>query len=231
MRNVSDLHQAIEKSAGKDIHLKLVNLDNTKSILNRNYFWLLKLDKYLSGNIQLMEVRNRDTLNDFQIEFARHLHNYLASVKSLVDHTRVVKKKLNLDQKFEQRYDNKRISVFKTDTASFIQQLREYVQHYELLPTGIHLSIDKNDDEKLTLILATDSLSGFSGWKASSKRVLDANPKDIDIFKLLEKYQLSVEEFYKWFYAEMEEMFKNELTEFDELRREYKTHYDKMMGK
>lgn len=232
MRNISDLHKAIEKSKGKDIHLKLRGLDQTKIILNRNYFWLLQLNKLISEKVELLELRNREKMVDFQIEFARHLHNYLASVKSLVDHTRVLKRKLDLDKNFEDLYGKQRKKLLGTDTITFIQQLREYVQHYALLPSGVHVEIDNsNDTEKITLILDTPILKEFSSWKVASLRVLQKNPKDIDVFKLIEEYQASVNEFYKWFYDEMEKIFKKELTEFDELAKKYKSHYEKMMQK
>ena len=100
IQNIGDLHKAIGKSKGKDIHLLLRGLDQTKTILNRNYFWLLQTDKFISENIEILDIRNRDRINDFHLEFARNLHNYLASVKSLVDHTRALKKELKLDSKF-----------------------------------------------------------------------------------------------------------------------------------
>lgn len=231
MRKISDLHKAIEKSKGKNIHLLLRGLDQTKSIFNRNYFWLLQLDKFISENIEVLDIRNRDRINDFHLEFARHLHNYLASVKSLVDHTRALKQELKLDSKFEDLYEQQRMKILGTDTITFIQQLREYVQHYKLLPSGIQVKVDNNDGETITLTLDTPALKGFSGWKGASLRVIEEHPENIDIFNLLEEYQTSVSQFYKWFYDEMEEIFKNELTEFDELAKEYKAHHEKMMDK
>lgn len=229
MKNIADLHKAIEQSKGREIHQKLRGLNHTKIIFNRNYFWLVQLEKYLAGNMEIIELRNHDKLDDFQIEFARHLHNYLASVKSLIDHTRVLKKKLSLDEKFEEKYKEQQKTLLGTDTITFIQQLREYVQHYELLPTGVEVLINDNDKEKITLILTTSSLKEFSNWKAASLRVLQTCSKNVDIFILLKEYQISVEKFYKWFYDEMGLIFKSELAEFDELGREYKMHYKKII--
>ena len=119
MRNIGDLHKDIEKSKGKNIHLLLRGLDQTKTILNRNYFWLLQIDKFISENIEILDIRNRDRINDFHLEFARNLHNYLASVKSLVDHTRALKKELKLDSKFEALYEQQRKKILGTDTITF----------------------------------------------------------------------------------------------------------------
>ena len=231
MRNIGDLHKAIEKSKGKDIHLLLRGLDQSKTILNRNYFWLLQLDEFISENIEILDVRNRDRVNDFHLEFARNLHNYLASVKTLVDHTRALKKELKLDSKFEDLYEQQRNEILGTDTITFIQQLREYVQHYKLLPSGIQVKVDNKDNETITLTLDTPALREFSGWKKASLKVIEKNPEKIDIFTLLKEYQTSIEQFYKWFSNKMEKIFKEELTEFDELAKEYKAHHEKMMQK
>lgn len=228
MRSFVNIHHDIEKSKGKDIHFKLRGLGQTKTILNRNYFWLLQLNKYMSQHVDLMYVKNRNKLEDFQIEFARHLHNYLAAVKSLVDHTRVLKRKLLLSNKFEELYKKQRNETLGTDTITFIQQLREYAQHYELLPSGVLFSVDKDDDEKITLILTTSTLLSFSNWKQASLRILNASPENVDIFKLLQEYQDSINEFYKWFYKEVENNFKKELGEFDQLIEEMRPYQERL---
>lgn len=230
MRNISDVISALENSKGKEIHLQLRGLDQTKIILYRNYFLLLQLDKLIQNKIELLELRNREQMSDFQLELARNLHNYLASVKSLVDHTRVLKRKLGLDKNFENLYEQQRKKLLGTDTIVFIQQLREYVLHYSLLPSGIQVDIaDNNDSEKITLILNTRTLKEFSNWKAESIRVLEKYPKNIDIFNLIEEYQNSVNTFYEWFYDQMETIFQKELAEFDRLAKEYMDYHEKML--
>lgn len=232
MRKFSDLHKAIEKSKGKDIHLKLRGLNQSRTILNRNYFWLLQLRKLIQNKAELLELRNITQMSDFQLEFARNLHNYLASVKSLVDHTRVLKRKLNLDKNFENWYKQQRKKLLGTDAIVFIQQLREYVQHYSLLPSGVHVKIaDSNDSEKITLILDAPILRKFSDWKTESLRILERYPKNIDIFKLIGEYQNSLNKFYEYFYDKLETIFKKELAEFDELAKEYMAHHEKMIEK
>lgn len=232
MRNISNLLKAIEQSKGKDIHLKLRGLNQTKTILNRNYFWLLQLDRLISNRVELSYLKNKDKMEDFQLEFARHLHNYLSSVKSLIDHTRTLKRKLNLDKNFEELYKQQCKKLLGTDTIVFIQQLREYVQHYSLLPSGVYIEVaDSNSSGEITLTLDTPVLKEYSYWEAESLRILEKNPKNIDIFKLMEEYQNSVNEFYKWFYSEMEKIFKKELGDFDELAKKYEAFYEKNIGK
>ena len=120
-------------------------------------------------------------------------------------------------------YEQQRKKMLGTDTITFIQQLREYVQHYKLLPSGIQVKVDKNDGETILLTLNTPALKEFSKWKEASLRIIEKFPENIDIFKLLEEYQTSANQFYKWFYDEMEKIFKKELAEFDELANEYKS--------
>jgi len=232
MKTISELHQAIEKSEGKNVHLKLRGLDQSKALLNGNYVWLLRLEKSASENIELFYLKNRDRMDSFQLEFARLLHNYLASVKSLVDHTRTLKRKLRLNESFEVQYNNKRESLLGTDSIVFVQQLREYVQHYSLLPSGIQLQVlEGGNSEKISLTLDTKTLLEFSKWKAESLRILRKNPEKIDIFKMLDEYQVSVNKFYQWFYKEIEEIFKKELKDFDELVKEYVLYYEKIKQK
>ena len=74
--------------------------------------------------------------------------------------------------------------------------------------------------EKLFFSPKHTRLKEFSKWKEASLRLLKI-PRNIDIFKLLEEYQTSANQFYKWFYDEMEKIFK-ELAEFDELANSIK---------
>ncbi len=222
MRTLSELHKAIESSKGREIHLKLRGLNHTKIILNRNFIALLQLNKLVS--IELFYFENRSKKENFQLEFARLIHNYLAAVKSLVDHTRVLKKKLNLDSSFEKIYQEKRGDMLGADVVFFIQQLRVYVQHYELLPTGIQVQVNKKDEEKIILTLSRDTLKEFSDWNPKSLNVLNTSEKEIEIYKLIEEYQRLIEKFYEWFYSELEKIFKVELTEIDEIAREYAIH-------
>lgn len=219
-----------EKLKGFSIHLKLRGLGFSKVILDRNYICLLNLQKYFIEHRELIYVKNRDKLENFEIEFMRLLHNYLGTVKSLIDHTRVLKKKLELDSNFEEIYEKKRKQYLDSDTIYFIQNLREYCQHYQILPVGFSVQIkDKDADEIITLMISKSSLEEYDGWNSHSKKILNEFPQEIDIFKLMSEYQFSVNEFYKWFLSYIENLFKKELSEFDKAAEEYKSHFKDLL--
>lgn len=219
--SIIELHRKIESSKGYRVHRKLQNLDTTITILNRNYSALVQLNEYLPNNMNIMALKNRDKLQNFQIEFSRHLHNYLASVKTVIDQTRTFKKHLNLEGVFESKYTEKGKEFLSSDSITFIQQLREYIQHYDLLPTGVEIKVNKTDGEKVTLIVSTKDITGFSRWNAKSKRFLERNPENIDIIKHLKDYQNNIHLFYKWFYEEVQHVFIKELDELEKLSEDY----------
>lgn len=230
MKNLFDLQQKIQNCEGYRIHQKLSSLNNTEQIFYRNFVELRSIEKYIKAHPEIIAVKNRDKTDEFQIELARRMHNYLASVKSLVDHTRRLKKHFCFSKKNNQNYDLKRNELLGKNNFYFVQQLREYVQHVELLPTGFEFRIERKDgkdSELITLVLFKESLAGYDGWKSESKLYLRDALEKIDLISLVSDYTVAISKFYNWFYLEVESMYKSELMEFEKLAAEYKKYLPK----
>ncbi|PIQ80573.1 MAG: hypothetical protein COV78_04820 [Candidatus Pacebacteria bacterium CG11_big_fil_rev_8_21_14_0_20_34_55] len=230
MTDLIDLHKKIQDCEGYKIHQKLRSLNNTEQIFYGNFVELHSIDKYIKEHPEIIYVKNRDKTDKFQIELARRMHNYLASVKSLVDHTRRLKKHFNFSKKNNDNYDLKREELLGKSEFYFVQQLREYVQHVELLPTGFEFRIDRKDgkdSELITLILFKEGLIGYDGWKSESRSYLKNSIEKIDLISLVSDYTVAINKFYKWFYLEVEMKHKEELVEFEKLAKEYEKYLPK----
>jgi hypothetical protein len=217
MNDFLNLHNKILNSKGYSVDHELLNLSTTQKIFNTNYLELVELKQYLSENPDLWHMQKRDKLDQFQLELARRLHNFLASVKSLVDQTRSLKKRLKLDENFEIIYEKKRQEYFGLEEFSFVQQLREYVQHYSLLPTGLQMNLNANKENASVLTLSKEKLMKFSNWNAHSKVYLKESPENIDLMTLITNYQDTTNNFYSDFYEMVVNVYKDELLDFRKL--------------
>jgi hypothetical protein len=90
------LKRQIESSQGWKIEMGIRDVERSRYIFMVNYNHLKKALEVFNSDVglKLWDIRNRDKMDLFQMEIIRMFHNYLASVKSLVDHTRNIVKKL-----------------------------------------------------------------------------------------------------------------------------------------
>src|SRR6267143_1847756 len=89
--------------------------------------------------LPLWSVTNRPQLDLFQTSIVRMLQNYVASAKSLVDHTRKFVRTYYAGTDFEKNYDSKVDEVFHNLFCAFIMDLRDYILHNGLPLTSVSL--------------------------------------------------------------------------------------------
>lgn len=134
------------------------------SILSRNFAELSKALLHfenLKNALELMDQNNRKATERYLNEISRLLHNFLASAKTLIDHTRIFIDKNYKETKIFQLYTEKVKIAFKNDGLSkFIQDLRNFILHRGLPYTGLSLT----PDLETTVFLDRDLMLDWDKW-------------------------------------------------------------------
>ncbi len=144
----------------------------------------------------------------YQTELARWLHNFVSSVKSLIEHSRhIIARMYEPTHALRVEYQTRAAAFADEPRSKLVQQLREYVLHYELAPTVGTLEFGRSDDtmssplllSRATWKLAPDVLLRWNGWKPAVRAYLQ-NASDINLLQLVEGYVREVFALYTWLY-------------------------------
>jgi hypothetical protein len=212
-----------EKLEGTRIFRTLHHLATSQYAVNKNYHAFSKAIKFYENNLSIWEVTKRPQLNAFLREFLRLLHNYLASVYSLIEHTRIFCKELN-NAELNSEYAVKLKELQNHICVRFVRDLRTYSQHIQLPIISAKLSFTKTEhsdggETRQQILLSSDELLKWKQWHKDSKKYL-GSLKEIDLKVVLNKYQILIEAFYKWLYEKVEELYREHLEELAKIESE-----------
>jgi len=74
-------------------------------------------------------------------------------------------------------------------------------------------------NEKRQILLEKETMLKWKKWHRDSRKYIISH-KDIDLRVALGEYQVSVEEFYKWFYEKVQKLYSKELDEVSRIESE-----------
>lgn len=158
-----------------------------------------------------------DTKNELHIELTRHLHNYLVSAASLIDHTRNLMKSEYKNQDIHKSYQGMINSEFvPCSTSAFIKDMRNYIAHKGTLPSKFQIGTSHEITCKYSL--NTEKLKCWSNWSRGSKELLNIQTEEIDLLPLINFYSEKVFKFILWLNAELEKFHESDMVEFRKLR-------------
>ena len=209
---------------GRRISNQLELLSVSYYAFTTNYLELQKaLDAYQDPSFfkDLWNIDNRDKLFRYLDEITRLLHNFLASVKSLVDHTRIIVRKLPRSKLFLKEYERRIRKSFQESTLSnFVQHLRNYVLHkgMPLLTAVGRVTPAKASNHSIDLNL--DLLRAWDGWNKYSTQYLDDMPDEVNLESVILSYKETVEDFYKWLEDTFQKVYRTELEEMKQILEE-----------
>lgn len=220
-----DLAKRRDKLEGTRIVDMIKNLALSQYILNRNYNDLIEIFNYYQKDKEIWDIKNRPKLGALQKELLRLVHNYLASIYSLVEHTYVFRGKLN-NKEFE-NFCNEKINKLKTDISiTFLKDLRVYTQHYKLPFLEASISFKMINSKKReaiseqNLFLDKEQLLKWDRWSSISKSYLNKQDDKIDIKIVIQEHQKIIKNFYGLFYNKIAKLYEKEIMELSNLERE-----------
>lgn len=160
---------------------------------------------------------NWNTRHEFHCELHRLLHNFMASVMTLVCHSRnLIKEKyegtllqLHWDEQIKIRFAGKPLHTF-------VQDLRNYTLHCNLPATSLSYLWNGS-----SVRLSSEHLLLWDNWREPSEEYIRSHPTGISLQQVIDAYYSSIHEFYEWFVDELCSFHAQDLEEYRHLREKY----------
>lgn len=178
--------------------------------------------------IRLMSVKNRAAGEQAHCEIGRLLHNFLASAKTLVDHTRVFMEEHYPGSALKRRYAEKVDTDLACDeVCKFVHDLRNYMLHCGLPNIERYVVFDQRKGVSSGVQLKSADLLTWDKWTAVSRRFLQKN-ETIGLGQIARDYAERVTAFHKWLDDELREHHRQDLDEFISMQEEHRAKYPEM---
>lgn len=228
-----DIHERLQKeseslrgSIGWRVNNQLREMQFTFALHSANYVQLKSFCTDLVGDtdervkriLELHDERNRDRIMLVLNETCRLLHNFLASAKMLVDHTRIHARSLYANHPFMSEYDLKVGNLAKEPLCRFVQQLRDYNLHYRFPMVGCSMRIpDPSHDGVPTskIVLDLRALRHWDRWGPEAIAYMDARKEDPPVAHVAAGYMWHILQFYIWMWNRELEVWRPELSEVE----------------
>ncbi|WP_152436285.1 hypothetical protein [Halosimplex carlsbadense] len=220
-RDIGQLLDDARDSPGQRIHSQIESLFTTLEIVNKNHQKLTQSrDWYLEQGMELWDEDNREQMDAFQREYLRLLHNYSASVHSLIRHTytildRYEDEKPGLKQGYFEEISERDLG----SKVDLLKQIRHYTQKRELPPIASSLRAEARGDgqgheTEFKLILNKSEMMDWDGWDSDVRDKLEEWDDEIEITELAEDYQRELNDFFEWFRTFALRMFYDEILDY-----------------
>ncbi|RLC70349.1 MAG: hypothetical protein DRI26_07320 [Chloroflexi bacterium] len=221
-QEIEAIRQQMEACKGWQIWRKQRRLDDSYYVFIVNHKELktaLLVFNIPDVAVDLWMVENRAKLEQYLKEIKRLLHNYLAAVRSLVDHTRKLVCEMYKDTDFWEEYHQEVKKRFDEPPHSrFVQELRHYVLHNELPFVGATLRWEQNLGMENFVQLDVLRLRAWGRWGAKAREYLATLPEKVRLEEIIDPYTSTVVEFYKWFGRRQSELHHADLEELGQLQ-------------
>lgn len=164
----------------------------TERYTHNNIVWIMHEDAHLK-----------------MLGIERKFHNFLASAKTLVDHTRVFMKNFSDTQPYLD-FETRRNQIGNSSVVKLCHDIRNYFLHQKN-PMNNYL-IDQTWYENENVIVARgfvriskESLEEYSNWSKMSKQVIQRLEHPLNVRELADEYFGEVSKFNRWIDTEFSE--------------------------
>ena len=228
-----DLQKRIISHPGKPIFEALRVYDMSKFVLDGNIDSLRRLICFLEDpkDIRILSVDRRTQLQWYFHDANRHIHNFLTSITTLVDHTRHLMKENFIKNEHREEYQNKVSAIFASDPlARFLQDFRNYITHYEIPRLRLHTTVGSSSANSLSgeLLIELDHLQTGFNWSAPSRKFIETNKSNIRMLKLVNDYDLKSETFYRELTLTFQKHLGKELGEIQSMMQQSNNLWEEM---
>lgn len=149
--------------------------------------------------IKLMSEAHREAGDQVHREISRLMHNFLASAKTLVDHTRAFLHEHYENTPIRNAYQARIDTEFANDEiCRFVHDLRNYMLHRGLSYSKMFLTIDQVMGLRVGIALDASTLKEWSNWSGTSKKFLMKQGEDIDPSTLFSAYYQKIMDLQTW---------------------------------
>lgn len=183
--------------------------------------WLLHMID--SSNLTVPTVLiNPEFMDRARLEATRLLHNFLASAKTLVDHSLVFYRQMyEAENRFPDYQGRVKEEFLEDPLTQFIQRFRQYSQHYKSPNIGVSEKMSNGEFTRSVYLQKSDLLK-FDGWNATAKKYMEGIAgADIDILAVMRAYRDKIQNFYKWFSERQKEIHADELDRLEKKESQF----------
>lgn len=181
-------------------HSNIKSVEITQDMVDRNYKELIKKIRNYKNEKNLHFKKDEPLIAEYHIEINRMLHNYLASVYTLIEHTRILRNKFQNDE-FEKQFIKKFSRLLNDEIYHLYKNLRTCCQHVDVPPTSIGLkfySLKNLVSQENIFSIDTESLLEWSNLPDDVIGFIEEQDKDIDVKETLEDFHFCLMKFNKW---------------------------------
>lgn len=173
--------------------------------------------------MKIMNQENREIGNQTHREINRLFHNFLASAKTLIEHTRIFIDTYYSKTAIDQAYSAKIRAEYAEDPlCRFIQDLRNYILHKGLPNNTMSLAFDVDKQSiKTTVRLKLDSLLEWQKWNKKSREYLNSQDEDIQLSHLVEEYGNKINHLYEWLSDRLHKHHSKDLLELRKIQKKW----------
>lgn len=214
------LVEELENSEGAQISRKLRQLGISYNVFFSNYSDLKRaLELFRRPDIAFLIwlPHNRETIDVYQRDVIRLLHNFVAGAKTLVEHSRNTIRELCEKTDFWEEYQDRVMNTFANEPViKFVEELRNYALHKNLPYTTATFHMTNPPENSMMLNL--DTLRNSYKWKDLSKKYLDKLGDRVNLESVISEYATIVIDFHKWLEERLQEVHKKAFEKTEEIR-------------
>lgn len=215
----------------EEVYSRFDTLETLFRVFRRNFEELQILLSAAQSPTAIKHIWVFDKHNDLMTvlqEITRLVHNFVASAKTVVDHTRIIIHKAYDKTDFLEEYKVEVQKRFLNDpVAGFIEDLRNYCLHYSLPLTSANFVAKRTDvnepfTAEQTITLRKSQLERWKKWTEKGKPYLAKMDENIPVQPLIEQYYAQVRDFHIWIRTKMEEIHAPAIEVHNALHELYK---------
>ncbi|CAN7365356.1 hypothetical protein LJR277_002100 [Pseudomonas sp. LjRoot277] len=180
--------------------------------------------------IELMFVSNKDAGDQAHREINRHIHNFVAAAKTVVDHTRVMLNEKYIETQIHQEI-NKRIveTVGASPVCKFVHDLRNFMVHKGLPNSEMYMQCSNVGPDgamhfKTGVRIKATSLLDFKSWTAPALKYIKQAGDYVEIDAFTKQYVDEVKALHSWLDIALTQYHASDLAELAELQAEESEH-------
>jgi hypothetical protein len=223
-------HGLLHASAGARYLQRAAARRASLNILEMNALELVEVinrSRDAERSFQLFSDDRREASAQAQREIARHVHNFLAAAKTLVDHTRVLMETHYEGTDLLNRYNAwVREKLGKEPVVQFVHGLRNFMLHKGLPPIEMFLKFSRATASSTAFGLETGvtlDLGPIAEWDrlpAGARGYVSNKAGKLDLHIFVEEYLAHVRALHAWLDRELADWHRSDLAEAQKIQAE-----------
>jgi hypothetical protein len=194
------------------------------------YNSLVKAMQNPSYALPILDIRTPQRHDELLSESERLLHNVALAIKTRVDLQRVfMEKYFSEDTELRDVYAAKVGEIFDTDSAKFLEALRNHVTHH-LLPVqrSVH-TVFGSKPSLFEFVLDAQALLKWD-WSARVRAWIDSQSPNIKIVAVVNDYGEKARRFDEWLTQEISRKYRKELSDYRAAAEIYNREHARVFG-